>query len=383
MWTRCPEDWIDSRHTQPAARFIETSRPAALEVVSFLGWTEKLKWQDNESFTLAAESTSVRYWWVNQNQTYRHEVPGGYLWSPKRKANGDRNPFYDFMRGVAPGDVVFSFADTLIRAIGIVGSHAYEAPKPLEFGQAGAYWDNIGWRIDVRFAELRMPIRPSEHMTVLAPLLPTRYSPLLPNGNGLQSVYLTRLPESLAGTLVDLMGAEARDLVRGHRVAEEQPMQAAIGLAEWEEHEMNRLREDANVPETTRQAVVLARRGQGLFKERVMRIERACRITGVTKEEHLRASHCKPWRDATNEERLDGENGLLLTPNADHLFDRGFIGFEDNGDVLISPVAHMESLGRMGLDSSRVINVGRFSDGQRRYLEFHRENVLLRSRYLE
>ncbi|MDQ2918236.1 MAG: HNH endonuclease, partial [Pseudomonadota bacterium] len=111
--------------------------------------------------------------------------------------------------------------------------------------------------------------------------------------------------------------------------------------------------------------------------------ERACRITGVTREEHLRASHCKPWRDATNEERLDGENGLLLTPNADHLFDRGFIGFEDNGDVLISPVAHAESLARMGLDPQYSRNVGKFGAGQRHYLAFHREYVLLRSRFLE
>jgi len=129
----------------------------------------------------------VRYWWVNQNQTYRHEVPGDYLWSPKRKANGDRNPFYDFMREVAPGDAVFSFAETQIRAIGIVVSHAYEAPKPLEFGQTGAYWDNIGWRVDIRFVELRLPIRPSEHMNVLAPLLPERYSPLLRTGMGYPS----------------------------------------------------------------------------------------------------------------------------------------------------------------------------------------------------
>jgi hypothetical protein len=325
----------------------------------------------------------LRYWWVNQNQTYRHEVPGGYLWSPKRNANGNRNPFYDFMREAAPGDVVFSFADTRVKAIGIVGSYAYEAPKPLEFGQAGAYWDNIGWRVDVRFAELHLPIRPSEHMAVLAPLLPPRYAPLRPNGNGLQSVYLTRLPETLATALIDLIGVEARNLVLGHRIAEEIALQPAIGLVEWEEHEMARLREDGQVPETVRQAVVLARRGQGLFKERVMRIERACRVTGVNREEHLRASHCKPWRDATNEERLDGENGLLLTPNADHLFDRGFIGFDDNGDLLISPVAHTESLARMGLDPQRPLNVGRFSEGQRRYLEFHRENVLLRSRFLE
>lgn len=57
--------------------------------------------------------------------------------------------------------------------------------------------------------------------------------------------------------------------------------------------------------------------------------------------------------------------------------------FEDNGDELISPVAHADSLARMGLNSSQKINVGRFSKGQRQYLEFHRENVLLRSRFLD
>lgn len=325
----------------------------------------------------------MRYWWVNQNQTYRHEVSGGYLWSPKKKTNGNRNPFYDFMRVVAPGDVVFSFSDTLIRAIGIVGSHAYEAPKPLEFKEAGAYWDLIGWRVDVRFAELQLPIRPSEHMAVLGPLLPERYAPLLPNGNGLQSVYLTHLPESLAGALADLLGAEARAIIRGHRVAQDSPLQPAIGLVQWEQHEMDRLSANNALTETEREAVVMARRGQGLFKQRVMRIERACRITGVNREEHLRASHCKPWRDASNEERLDGENGLLLTPTVDHLFDRGFIGFEDNGDLLVSPVAHPESLHRMGIQTDALVNVGRFSEGQRRYLEFHRDSVLLKSRYLD
>lgn len=325
----------------------------------------------------------MRYWWANQNQTYRHEVRGGYLWSPKRKANQAQNPFYDFMREMAPGDVVFSFANTIIRAIGIAASHAYEAPKPLEFGQAGAYWDKIGWRLDVRFSELRLPIRPSEHMSVLAPLLPARYSPLRPNGAGLQSVYLTRLPEQLAASLIDLLGAEARDLVLGCRVAEGAPIASAVGLVEWEEHELSQVQADAALPETDRLDIVLARRGQGLFKTRVMRIEHACRITGVNREEHLRASHCKPWRDATNEERLDGENGLLLTPTIDHLFDRGFIAFADNGQVVVSPVAHRESLLRMGIKPEHPPMVGSFSTGQRRFLEFHRENVLLRSSFLE
>jgi putative restriction endonuclease len=50
----------------------------------------------------------MRYWWVNQNQTDRHEVAGGYLWSPKRKSNGGVNPFYESMREVAPGDMVLA-----------------------------------------------------------------------------------------------------------------------------------------------------------------------------------------------------------------------------------------------------------------------------------
>ena len=50
----------------------------------------------------------MRYWWVNQNQTHRQELEGGYLWSPKRNANEGRNPFYEFVGEVAPGDVVFS-----------------------------------------------------------------------------------------------------------------------------------------------------------------------------------------------------------------------------------------------------------------------------------
>ncbi len=283
------------------------------------------------------------------------------------------------MREVAPDDVIFSFADTLIKAIGIARSHAYESPKPMEFGNAGAYWDEIGWRVDVGFAELKHKVRPSEQMDVLRPLLPNRYAPLRANGDGLQAVYLTHLPNPLAIALVDMIGVEARNLVLGRVLTESLPS-AAVGLIEWEEHEVEQLR--ATMPETERETIILARRGQGKFKENVMKIERRCRITEVDRVEHLRASHCKPWRDSTNEERLDGHNGLLLTPTVDQLFDRGFIGFEDNGDLLISPVAHAESLRRMGLQPGVSRNVGQFSAGQRHFLEFHRTNVLLRSKFL-
>jgi hypothetical protein len=62
---------------------------------------------------------------------------------------GARNPFYEFMREVAPGDLVFSFVDTRIVAIGTVASYCYESPKPTEFGGVGLNWEAIGWRVRV------------------------------------------------------------------------------------------------------------------------------------------------------------------------------------------------------------------------------------------
>jgi putative restriction endonuclease len=70
---------------------------------------------------------------------------------------------------------------------------------------------------------------------------------------------------------------------------------------------------------------------------------------------------------------------LLLTPSIDHLFDRGFIGFEDNGRLIISPVAHRPSLQRMGIDATKAVNVGVFTSGQKQFLDFHRNAVLLQS----
>jgi predicted restriction endonuclease len=197
-----------------------------------------------------------------------------------------------------------------------------------------------------------------------------------------QSVYLTELHELLALQLAHLVGSEAEAIARAESVAD-------LGadadgphpeLVLWEEHLRRRIEADTSIPDTDREALVIARRGQGLFRERVQSIEYRCRVTGVDRPEHLRASHCKPWRDSSNDERLDGENGLLLTPSIDHLFDRGFISFRDDGRLLVSPVAHAPSLERMGVPCERALDVGRFRPGQARYLEFHRDLVWLRSR---
>ena len=319
----------------------------------------------------------MRYWWVNQNQTHRQEQAGGYLWSPKRNTNGAKNPFYEAMREVAPGDVIFAFVDTFIAAIGVAQSYCWESPKPAEFGTTGQYWQDVGWKVLVKFNALARKVRPKDHIDVLRPLAPARYGPLQANGDGKQGIYLTELTTAFAETLAGMIGAEAQSLIGG--VAVGAPMQTNDDLDFWEHRLEAAVETDTSLPPTERETIIRARRGQGLFKERVMRIEERCRITKVDNPVHLVASHCKPWRDSSNQERLNGDNGLLLTPSIDHLFDRGFIGFEDDGDLIISPVAHQPSLERMGIDTKRTVNVGGFTEGQRRFLDFHRNAVLLRA----
>jgi len=321
----------------------------------------------------------MQYWWVNQNQTFKHERAGGYLWSPQRKADGNRNPFYEFMREVAPGDLIFSFEGTYIRALSIVSSYCYECPKPEEFGKSGPNWDDIGWKVDVHYIDLKHQIRPADHIDKIHPVLPSKFSPLQIDGRGLQGIYLTKVPESLMRVLADIIGREVKDIISMSYISDGIG-QYGHGLVEWEEHISQQILNDSNLEETQKNQIILARRGQGLFRNNVQKLELRCRVTKVDRAEHLRASHCKPWRDCKNsDERLDGENGLLLTPSIDHLFDRGFISFEDKGKLLVSPVAQEISLQRMGVPTNQSINVGSFSEGQRNYLDYHRNHVFLKS----
>jgi hypothetical protein len=212
----------------------------------------------------------VRYWWVNQNQTFRQEIEGGYLWSPKRNKNGHRNPFYEFMREVAPGDIVLSFCDTRIAALGIISGYCHESPKPEEFGTAGIHWSQVGWRVGVRWQRLSSQIRPKDHIARLRSELSSKYAPMTPEGNGLQSVYLTEISRGLASTLFALIGAEANRVAdvgqEVGRIERESPAPER-DIEEWERRVEAAITTDAAIPHTERTALVQARRGQGLFRD--------------------------------------------------------------------------------------------------------------------
>ncbi|WP_390620498.1 HNH endonuclease [Polystyrenella longa] len=281
------------------------------------------------------------------------------------------------MREVSPGDLVFSFRRRKIPAVGVASSYCYEAPKPDEFGTAGQNWEKVGWRVDVAYTEMSEPITPKAHIDVIRPLLPGKYSPLQQNGDGLQSVYLAAISRELADLLQQLLEGAGNPRVDTDNIS--QLDRSDLVHEELERQIEDQIDQSIEIESTEKQQLVKSRRGQGLFRLNVQEYEKACRISGVCDTRFLIASHIKPWRSSTNVERLDGENGLFLSPNIDSLFDRGFISFDDNGNLLVSPVLDTQVMSQLGVPAVQSLNVGRFTSGQMKYLAHHRREVFLES----
>jgi predicted restriction endonuclease len=311
---------------------------------------------------------SRQYWWVSQNQTYQHEVPGNFMWSPKTNVIGGPVPSYEFMKEMRVGDIVFSFANTYIKAIGVVTAPAQSSVKP-DFGTAGANWLNDGWLVDVAFQELgAAQFQPREHMALLTPTLPDLLSPIRSDGGGNQ-IYLAKISEEMADVLIALSKGV------GDSIVNELSQNLDFVPPKDENAEVDEINMRTDIGPTQKTQMINSRRGQGVFKAQVRQIERACRITQVTNPRHLIASHIKPWRKSNDAEKISGYNGLLLAPHIDHLFDKGFISFENNGNLILSKQVDHEVLNKWAID--KTINVGTFRPEQKVFLDYHRDVVLV------
>jgi hypothetical protein len=236
---------------------------------------------------------------------------------------------------VAAGDAILFCAEGRIGHVGRAAEHAIGEP-----GREGE-----GWWLPVDWTRL-----------------PTRVMPAMP-------------PPPLLAEITEVM---FHDILADAGLAD-WPMAAPDETQAADHVAASRLDYDAALTASVRDRQVKARRGQSLFRFRVFQIESACRLTGIANPDLLIASHIKPWRlCATTHERLDGANGLLLTPHVDRLFDRGLISFSDDGEVLRSAGLARDDLARLGLDLACRRNVGSFSPKQRAYLDYHRGSVFTR-----
>lgn len=133
------------------------------------------------------------------------------------------------------------------------------------------------------------------------------------------------------------------------------------------------IKQNPHITKTQKEILIRARIGQGQFRQNLISHWKGCAVTGFKETNLLIASHIKPWRYASNSERLDPFNGLLLTPNLDKAFDQGYISFKDDGSIQIS--THLKNPAI--LDITKNMQISNVNENHKKYLQFHRNKVFL------
>ncbi|CAD5900210.1 HNH endonuclease [Carnobacterium maltaromaticum] len=128
--------------------------------------------------------------------------------------------------------------------------------------------------------------------------------------------------------------------------------------------------------ESTKEGLIKSRIGQGKYREALFADMPYCPFTRINDERLLVASHIKPWVKSDDREKIDPQNGLTLSPTYDALFDKGFITFNSDGTLVVSPFISPMNQKRLGIYSGKKIGIERYFDERRcNYLEYHRNEV--------
>lgn len=117
-------------------------------------------------------------------------------------------------------------------------------------------------------------------------------------------------------------------------------------------------------------ALVKVRINQGEFRKRLLKKYSKCCLCNVNNPALLIASHIKPWSQSEPEEKLDEDNGFLMCPNHDQLFDKGWISFDDEGKIIISD--QLDDVNRIYTNVNEDMKI-QLTEGNKKYLNFHRE----------
>lgn len=154
----------------------------------------------------------------------------------------------------------------------------------------------------------------------------------------------------------------------------------ASRIAQDEEEREQEIADDDELEKTIRVQLIKARFGHGIYRRKLAEVEKACRVTHVSDKRFLTASHIKPWRDCeTQNECLDGNNGLWLAPHIDRLFDHGWITFDPKGELVCFDACTQEILKTWNIELS--VNIGKLNKSQQRYMQFHRDYVYQMGRF--
>ena len=137
------------------------------------------------------------------------------------------------------------------------------------------------------------------------------------------------------------------------------------------------LGDTTKITKTEREAIINARVGQGAFRDLLIKkYYGRCIVTGVDDKRILLASHIRPWSVSSNEQRLSSENGLLLSPLYDRLFDTGLITFSDEGQIICSRELKNKNIDLLKIDRHRKYDL-KISATLLDNLKYHQNVVFL------
>lgn len=135
--------------------------------------------------------------------------------------------------------------------------------------------------------------------------------------------------------------------------------------------------DSTKITKTEREAIINARVGQGAFRDLLIKkYDGRCIVTGVDDKRILLASHIRPWSVSSNEQRLSSENGLLLSPLYDRLFDTGLITFSDEGQIICSRELKNKNIDLLKIDRHRKYDL-KISATLLDNLKYHQNVVFL------
>lgn len=129
----------------------------------------------------------------------------------------------------------------------------------------------------------------------------------------------------------------------------------------------------ATVDYTEMKSEAKRRIGQDIFRELLMeKYDCKCALCDITTPSMLRASHIKEWKDSSDFERLDSNNGILLCAHHDALFDKHLLSFEDSGKPRVSNTLTDEECKTLGIEyiPNLKVNVNMLP-----YLKYNRKKL--------
>lgn len=265
------------------------------------------------------------------------------------------------MKMIKKEDIIFNSYNGKLVSVLIAKENCKEHERPTGLDQLDL-WDKDGWLVNAKYINLEEPITYKDYMDDILKLQDEKYAPFNKSGRG-NTGYLFRVSEELANFFFEII-ERSNGISRGEFLIENTLQEEIIKQIE------NDLDSTITLDKTEKETIIKSRIGQSAFKKALLAIEKKCRICGVTNERFLVASHIKPWSESNNQERLDVNNGLLLCPNHDALFDKRYISFDKTGKVLIKESLDVTTKVLLNINETMRIKM---NERQQNYMKWHRE----------